>query len=62
MNKMTEQRRRILESVKAIKKHIPVKLKPKFALIVDDNYTLPYGINILKKLDYKDIQIGRAHV
>ena len=55
MNKMTEQRRRILESVKAIKKHIPVKLKPKFALIVDDNYTLPYGINILKKLDYKDI-------
>ena len=55
MNKMTEQRKRILESVKAIKKHIPVKLKPKVALIVDDNYTLPYGINILKKLDYKDI-------
>lgn len=52
---MTEQRKRILESVKAIKQQIPTKLKPKVALIVDDNYTLPYGINILKKIDYKDI-------
>lgn len=52
---MTEQRKRILESVKAIKQQLPTKLKPKVALIVDDNFTLPYGINILKKLDYKDI-------
>ena len=52
---MTEQRKRILESVKYIKQNIPAKLKPKSALIIDDNYTLPYGINVLKKLEYKDI-------
>lgn len=52
---MTQQRKKILESVKAIKKQIPVKLKPKIALIIEGNYTLPYGINILKKIDYKNI-------
>jgi purine-nucleoside phosphorylase len=52
---MTEQRKRILESVKAIKKHMPVKLKPRIGLIVEDHYPLPYGINVLKKLDYVDI-------
>ncbi len=59
---MTEQRKRILESVKAIKQQLPSKLKPKVALIVDDNYTLPYGINILKKIDYKDIPPKFANV
>lgn len=52
---MTEQRKRILESVKYIKQNIPAKLKPKVALIIDDNYALPYGINVLKKLEYRDI-------
>ena len=52
---MTEQRKKILESVKYIKQSIPAKLKPKTALIVDENYAIPYGINVLKKLDYKDI-------
>ncbi|MFA7359683.1 MAG: purine-nucleoside phosphorylase [Candidatus Kapaibacterium sp.] len=52
---MTEQRKRILESVKYIKHNIPAKLKPKAALIIDENYGLPYGINVLKKLDYKEI-------
>ncbi|MCE1165652.1 MAG: purine-nucleoside phosphorylase [Bacteroidetes bacterium] len=52
---MTEQRKRILESVKAVKKNMPAKLNPKIGLIVEDHYPLPYGINVLKKLDYVDI-------
>lgn len=52
---MTEQRKRILESVKAIKKNMPPKLKPKIALITEDYYPLPYGINVLRKLDYVNV-------
>ncbi len=52
---MTEQRKKILESVKEIKKRIPVKLKPKVALITEEHYTLPYNVSVLGKIDFADI-------
>jgi purine-nucleoside phosphorylase len=52
---MTEQKRRILESVSTIKVKIPSGFKPGIAVITEANYELPRGIKILKKISYKNI-------
>ncbi len=52
---MTEQRKRISESVKAVKEAMPSKFKADLALIVDEHYPIPSGINVQRKIDYINI-------
>lgn len=52
---MTEQKRRILESVSAIREKMPPGFKPAIAVIAETNYKLPGGIKILKKISYRNI-------
>jgi purine-nucleoside phosphorylase len=52
---MTEQKRRILESVNKISKEMPSGFIPKLALLTEENYVLPRGIKILKKIFYRNI-------
>lgn len=52
---MTEQRKKILETVIYLKKLLPVNYKAKIALIVEENYKLPENIKILKKINLSDI-------
>ncbi|MCU0373136.1 MAG: purine-nucleoside phosphorylase [Ignavibacteria bacterium] len=52
---MTEQKRKILESVRAIREKMPPGFKPVIAVIAESNYDLPGGIKILKKISYRNI-------
>lgn len=52
---MTEQKRRILESVRAIREKMPPGFQPVTAVITELNYKVPRGIRILKKISYKNI-------
>ena len=51
---MTEQRKKILETVAYLKKLLPVNYRAKLALITEDNYKLPAEIKILKKINLRD--------
>ena len=52
---MTEQRQRILESVKYIKKHIPKKFVADTALVIGNNIKIEDGYKVLSKIDYDKI-------
>jgi len=52
---MTEQKRRILESVSAIREKMPPGFQPRTAVITETNYEVPRGIRILKNISYKNI-------
>jgi purine-nucleoside phosphorylase len=52
---MTEQRKKIFETVVHLKKHLPQNYRAKLALIIEDNYKLPDGFKIYKKINLKDI-------
>ncbi len=52
---MTEQRKKIFGTVAYLKKLLPVNFHAKVALIVEDNYRLPAGIKIIKKINVRDI-------
>ncbi|MCI0474478.1 MAG: purine-nucleoside phosphorylase [Ignavibacteria bacterium] len=52
---MTEQKRRILESVSAIREKMPPGFKPVTAVIAETDFDLPVGIKMLKKISYRNI-------
>ncbi|MCX7834194.1 MAG: purine-nucleoside phosphorylase [Ignavibacteria bacterium] len=52
---MTEQRKKILESVKFLKEKFPTKFNPKVALITEPNFRLPAYFEIKKKYKLLDI-------
>lgn len=52
---MTEQRKKILETVAYLKKHLPANYKAKLALIVEENYKLPRDIKVIKKINFRDV-------
>jgi purine-nucleoside phosphorylase len=52
---MTEQRQKILESVKYIKQHMPKKFVTDTALIIENNIKIANGYKVLSKIDYKKI-------
>jgi purine-nucleoside phosphorylase len=52
---MTEQRKKIFESVAYLKKLLPLKFRAKTALIVEENYNLPANIKVSKKINLKDL-------
>ncbi|MFA5403371.1 MAG: hypothetical protein WC358_00380 [Ignavibacteria bacterium] len=43
---MTEQRKKILETVAYLKKLLPLNYRAKLVLIVEENYKLPKNIKI----------------
>lgn len=51
---MTEQRKKILETVTYLKKLLPLNYRAKLALIIEENYKLPGNIKILKKINLRD--------
>jgi purine-nucleoside phosphorylase len=55
---MTEQRKKILESVEYIKKHIPKKFNADTALIIESYHRISDGFKILSKIDYNIIPPG----
>lgn len=67
---MTEQRKKILESVKFVKNEYPVKFKPTIALITEENFRIPNYIKIIKKIELQKIPpyifvdngIGESHL
>lgn len=52
---MTEQRKKILESVKFLKEKYPQNFNPKTAIITESNFKLPSYIQVLKKLKLLEI-------
>lgn len=52
---MTEQRKRILESVKFLMDKFPEKFNPKVAIITESNFKLPSYIEVIKKIKLLDI-------
>lgn len=50
---MTEQGKKILESVEYIKKHVPKKFSTDTALIIESYHRISDGFKILSKIDYK---------
>lgn len=48
---MTEQRKKILETVNYLKKYLPTNYRAKLALITENEYELPRGIKIIKKIN-----------
>ncbi len=52
---MTEQRQRILESVKYIKKYMPKKFVADTALIIEKDIKIKDGYKVLSKIDYDKI-------
>lgn len=52
---MTEQRKKILESVKYIKKNAPKKFSADTALIIESFQKISDGFKILSQIDYKKI-------
>lgn len=52
---MTEQKKKILESVRKIKEKIHFKFSPDIALITGENYTLPQGLKIIGKINLRDL-------
>lgn len=52
---MTEQRKKILETVAYLKKHLPANFKARLALIVEDIYKLPGEIKVIKKINIRDV-------
>jgi purine-nucleoside phosphorylase len=51
---MTEQRKKILETVAYLKKLLPSNFKAKLALITDGNYKLPVNIKVIKKRNLRE--------
>jgi purine-nucleoside phosphorylase len=54
---MTEQRKKIFETVTHIKKLLPVNYRVNLALITEGNYKLPANIKILKKIDLRNVPV-----
>lgn len=54
---MTEQRKKIHETVSYIKKLMPLNYKTKTALIIEENYKLPANIKILKKINLREAPV-----
>ncbi len=52
---MTEQRKKILESVKFLKEKYPQNFNPKTAIITESNFKLPSYIQVLKKFKLLEI-------
>ncbi len=52
---MTEQRKKVLESVKFLKANFPAKFNPKIALITEPNFKLPSCFEVIKKFKLIDI-------
>jgi len=52
---MTEQRKKILETVAYLKKRLPVNFKAKLALITEEHYKLPKDIKVIKKINIRDV-------
>lgn len=52
---MTEQKKKVLESVRKIKEKIHFKFSPDIALITGENYTLPQGLKIIGKINLRDL-------
>lgn len=55
---MTEQRKKILETVAYLKKLLPVNYRVKLALIIEENYKLPGEIKILKRINLKEAPVS----
>jgi len=52
---MSEQRKKILESVKYIKKYAPKKFNADTALIIESYHRISNGFKVLSEVDYKNI-------
>jgi purine-nucleoside phosphorylase len=52
---MTEQRKKILETVAYLKKLLPANYKAGLALIVEENYKLPRDIKVIKRINLRDV-------
>ena len=52
---MTEQRKKILETVAYLKNLLPKNFKAKIALIVEEDYKIPEQIKFLKKINLRDV-------
>lgn len=48
---MTEQRKKIFETLTYLKKHLTPFFKARFALIIEENYKLPADVKIIKKIN-----------
>lgn len=54
---MTEQRKKILETVIYLKQNLPSNHNAKLALIIEDKYKLPESIKILKKINLREAPV-----